>query len=503
MRTVYCYLVSFVNIAIASILQESNTFSPVATRYEDFTPVFGSAALRRHDGKLTEMGGFISILREAGAEIRPVCAAWAITANRLVRADFERLANEFETSLRRAKPDALLLAMHGAQTAEGEDDVEGHILERARKVLGPGKPIVLTLDLHANITRRMVALANAIVGYHTYPHIDMFETGQKAARLLLRICSGEARPTMALRKLPLIIQAEKSQTSSGPMHKLFAAAQQWERSGRAEAVSIFPVQPWMDIGEMGCAVVAVTNNNAKAAQRHADTLARRLWDTKTDYEAELTPVPEAIAKALQMDAGPVVLSESSDSTGSGSPGDSTGVLKHLIKAKLTGPAAIFLVDPAAVAASITAGIAAKVTLRIGGAFDKAHSKPVKVTGIVKLISDGRWIARARGYNTGITTCMGRSVVLEAGHVQILIAERSSMTVDPELFRSHGIEPNYCQIVVVKSPNGFRAAYEPIAKAIFVVDTPGVSTANFSRLRWRRVPRPIYPLDRDTPRPEGL
>lgn len=490
-------------IAIASILQESNTFSPVATRYQDFDPVFGAAAYRRHAGKLTEMGGFISILEPKGVEIAPVCAAWAITANRLIRPDFERLAKDFESNLRRTKPDALLLAMHGAQTAEGEDDVEGHILERARAVLGPDKPIVLTLDLHANITRRMVELANAIVGYHTYPHIDMFETGQKAARLMLRILNGECKPSMALRKLPLIIQAENSQTHRGPMHKLITSAQKLERDGKAEAISIFPVQPWMDIDEMGCAVVAVTNNDPKAAQRHADAIARRLWDGKQEYEVELTPVPEAIEKALALPEGPAVLAESSDSTGSGSPGDSTGVLKHLLKAKLTGTAAIFLVDPAGVDAAISAGIGARVTLNIGGAYDKVNSKPVKVTGIVKLISDGRWIARARGYNTGITTCMGRSVVLESGHVQILMSERSSMTVDPALFRSHGIDPGYCQIVVVKSPNGFRAAYEPIAKAIFVVDTPGVSTANLRKIPFRRVPRPLYPLDADTQRPAGL
>ena len=127
------------------------------------------------------------MLRKSSVEIVPVCAAWAITANRLVRADFERLTGEFESSLRRAKPDALLLAMHGAQTAEGEDDVEGFILQRARSILGADKPIVLSLDLHANITRRMVELASAIVGYHTYPHIDMFETGKKAARMMLRI----------------------------------------------------------------------------------------------------------------------------------------------------------------------------------------------------------------------------------------------------------------------------------------------------------------------------
>lgn len=491
------------NIAIASILQESNTFSPVATYYNDFNPVFGAAALRRHEGKLTEMGGFIDVLRGEGAEIRPVCAAWAITANRMVRPDFERLVAGFEKNLLAARPEALLLAMHGAQTAEGEDDVEGYVLERARAVLGPDVPIVMTLDLHANVTRRMVNLATAIVGYHTYPHVDMFEVGQKAARLLVRILRGDVAPRMALRKLPLIIQAEKSQTSSGPMAALVKQAEKWERSGAAEAVSIFPVQPWMDIDEMGCAVVAVTNGNERAAQRQADTLGRRLWDSKEEYEAELTPVPEAIAQALEMEGGPVVLSESSDSTGSGSPGDSTGVLKHLLKAKLTGPAAIFLVDPAAVATAVDAGIGATVSMKVGGAFDTRNSKPVAVKGVVKIISDGRWVARARGYNTGITTCMGRTVVLEAGQVFLLIAERSSMTVDPELFRSHGIDPVYCKIVVVKSPNGFRAAYAPIAKAMFVVDTPGVSTANLRTLPFRRVPRPIYPLDRDMARPDGL
>ena len=486
-------------IAIASILQESNTFSPVRTHYADFSPVFGTPAYQRHAGKLTEMGGFIDILEAAGVTPVPVCAAWAITANRLVRADFRRLANEFQQHLLAAEPDALLLAMHGAQTAEGEDDVEGHFLELARALLGPRVPIVLTLDLHANITRRMIDLSNAIVGYHTYPHIDMFETGQKAARLMLRILDGSLKPSMAFRKLPLIVPAENSQTYRGPMHQLIQAAQKLEASGKAEAVSIFPVQPWMDIAEMGCAVVSVTNHRPAAAQRQADLLARRLWRDKPKYEVTLTPVPAAIEAALKI-AGPTVLAESSDSTGSGSPGDSTGVLQHLVRAPLTGAAAIFLVDPTAVDTAIQAGIGAEVTMKIGGAFDKKNSKPVKVTGIVKLISDGRWTARAVGYNTGITSCMGRAVVFEVGLVQILIAERSAMTVDPELFRSHGIDPTYCQIVVVKSPNGFRAAYEPIARQIFLVDTPGVSTANLRQLPFVRVTRPIYPLDADTPSP---
>ena len=491
-------------IAVASILQESNTFSPVMTRYEDFSPVFGSAALDRHKGKLTEFGGFLDGLAQAGKRAAPVCAAWAITANRMLRDDFERLLSGFTTHLAEIRrPEALLLAMHGAQTAEGEDDVEGRILAEARRVLGAAIPIVVTLDLHANITRRMIELADAIAGYHTYPHIDMHETGLKAARIAVRILSGEVRPVMSFRKLPLIVPAENMQTTSGPMARLIHRAKAIERQGRAESVSIFGVQPWMDIEEMGGSVVVVTNGNAEFANRYASELARKFWNTRREFDVTLVPVKEAIRRARRIQGQPVVLAESSDSTGSGSPGDSTGVLKELIAARLDQPSAIFLVDPEAVAQASAAGAGATVSLEIGGKFDRVNSQPVRVTGRVRLISDGRWTARARGYNTGIEVQMGRAVVLEVGQVRILMAERSAMTVDPELYRSHGIEPCHMKIVVVKSPNGFRAAYEPIAKAIFLVDTPGVSTANLQTLPFRRIPRPIYPFDKSMRLPYGV
>ena len=250
----------------------------------------------------------------------------------------------------------------------------------------------------------------------------------------------------------------------------------------------------MDIDEMGSSTVVVTDGDSKSARRQARELAARWWKMRKRFEVDLVLPEDAIARALQVDGGPVVFAESSDSTGSGSPGDSTGVLRPLLEAKLQEPAAIFLVDPGAVEKAKAAGVGNTVTMKIGGCYDRRNSKPVKVTGYVRMISDGRWTARARGYNTGIETNMGPSVVLEVGQVRILIASRSSMTVDPELFRSHGIEPIYCKIVVVKSPNGFRACYEPIAKEIFMVDTPGVSTANLKTLPWQKIRRPIHPLD---------
>jgi microcystin degradation protein MlrC len=158
------------------------------------------------------------------------------------------------------------------------------------------------------------------------------------------------------------------------------------------------------------------------------------------------------------------------------------------------PAAIFLVDPPAVRRAIAAGVDAAIRLTVGGTIDRKHSQPVRIVARVRLISDGRWTGRARGYNTGIETSMGRAVVLDVGKIRLLVAERSAMTVDPELFRSHGIEPERMRIVVVKSPNGFRAAYQRIAKKMILVDTPGVSTPRLRTLPYRRVPRPIYPLD---------
>jgi microcystin degradation protein MlrC len=482
-------------VAVAAILQESNTFSPVKTRYEDFSPVFGLAALERHRGKPTEMGGFIDVLSAARVRMAPVCAAWAVTAGRMVRSDCDRLSREFTARLARIiRPEALLLAMHGAQTAQGMDDVEGVFLARARRVLGASVPIVVTLDLHANVTRTMVENATAFVGYHTYPHVDFYETGVKAARLLLRTLAGEVAPRMAFRKLPMIVPAENMQTTGGPMHRLIQRAKHLEQRDRALAVSVFGVQPWLDIQEMGCSVVVVGDGAATRAEAAAESLARQFWRSRREFAVRLTPPARAIRQALRVPGRPVVLSESSDSTGSGSPGDSTGLLKALLAARLGESAAIFLVDPEAVARAIRAGVGNSLSMRIGGKFDRRHSHPVQVTGRVRLISDGRWTPRARGYNTGIETSMGRAAVLEVGAIRILLAERSTMTVDPELYRSHGVEPLDMKIVAVKSPNGFRAAYAPIAQKIFLVDTPGVSTANLRKLPYTRVSRPIYPLD---------
>jgi microcystin degradation protein MlrC len=481
-------------IALASIVQESNDFSPLKTRYENFELAFDNDVLRRHDGALTEMGGFLSVLRGTRRKTKPLCSGWAVTGGRMRRADYQRLSNAFLQRLSRInRPEGLLLALHGAQTAESSDDVAGDLLSASREILGPQIPIVATLDLHANVTESMVRSATVLTGYKTYPHIDLFETGKRGADLLLQILAGTLTPVMRYRKLPMIVPAENMQTTSGPFAVLMQRAGELETSGAAASVSIFGVQPWLDVPEMGCSVVSVTHNDPEASREQADDLAQTFWDTRREFDVTLTPVRRALREALSFD-GPVVLSEPSDSTGSGSPGDSTGVLGPLVEFCSEYPCAIFLVDPDAVKRAIAAGIDAKIAMRVGGSIDRKNSRPVRIAARVRLISDGRWTGQARGYNTGIETCMGRSVVLDVGEIRLLVAERSAMTVDPELFRSHGIAPERMRVIVVKSPNGFRSAYQPIAQKMILVDTPGVSSPKLRTLPYRRVPRPLYPLD---------
>jgi microcystin degradation protein MlrC len=482
-------------IAVASFVQESNDFSPVKTRYEDFNLAWGKAALRRHQDAFTELGGFLKVLSAERRKVEALCAGWAVTAGSIRRQDYKRLATEFRTSLSSvSRPEALLIALHGGQTAESVPDVAGDFLLTARKLLGPRVPIVATLDLHANVTQRLVENATALVGYKTYPHVDLHESGLHAARLLLKILTGEVQPSISFRKLPLIVPAENMQTTSGPFGALMQEAIGYERAGTAEAVSVFGVQPWLDVPEMGGSVVSVTNGDPKSGKKQVDKLARAFWQSRREFEVKLTPVRRAIKEALASVESPVVISEPADSTGSGSPGDSTGLLGLLLEISTTQPSALFIVDPWVVAKAVSAGVGGTIKTEVGGRFDRRNSRPVRIVARVRLISDGRWTAQAAGYNTGVETCMGRSVVLDIGQVRLLVAERSAMTVDPELYRSHGIEPGRMKIVAVKSPNGFRAPYQAIARKIYLVDTPGVSTPNLRALNYKHVPRPIYPLD---------
>ena len=482
-------------IGIAYLIQETNSFSPISTRLEDFGFLTGKVSLEKWERSRTELGAFIDFLSETRMEAVPLFSGWAITQGPIERNEFENMKLKITAQLEQAgKLDGLLLALHGAMCAEGTDDCEGAILELVRNAVGPDLPIVLTLDLHANVTRRIVQLASAVIGYKTYPHVDFYETGRTAGEILSRTLGGKISPVAAMIKIPMIVPAENMQTTAGPMADVLSIGESFRRQHpEILDVSVFGVQPWLDIEEMGCAAVALGDRKQQMAEQCCVQMAREFWKKRRGIDVTLLSPREAIEMALATEGRPVVLSESSDSPTAGSPGDSAEMLRALLDYAPNAAAAVWVRDPVAVERTWGLAAGSLVQLEIGAGFDKINRSPVPIQGVVCSCSEGKFVPKGAVYK-GMLFDMGRTTVLEIGAISILVSEKAVPVVNPELYRSQGVEPEDKKIVIVKSPSNFRAEYAPFAAKIIIVDTPGVSSANIRSLPYRRVPRPIYPLD---------
>jgi len=484
------------------IIEETNTFSPLKCAMEDFRRfhfALGDEVLRI--GFEHELKGFLETT-EADPSVEVLCglSANAVSSGTMDASAWQDLLRIFRESSRSASgADGAYLALHGAMAADGCEDACGALIEALRESLGPDKPLVISLDLHANVTRKMVERAQGIVGYRTFPHTDHRETGQRSARLLLSLVQGGAPyPSIALRKIPMIVPAENSQSSSGPFAELWAEAEKGERAGDSIVTSLFPVQPWLDLADMGCSVVVV-GRDAEAASAEAERLAELFWAKRHAFAVELRTVREIVALASEGEGGgkPFVLSDSADSPGAGSAGDSNYVLKELLAANAQDrlDCLLTMVDGPAVARAIEAGVGRSVELEVGYTLTKGgvYGAPIRITGTVRRIGDGKF-RFSGGSVKGATGNMGRCVVLQIGRISLLLCEYPTFTGDPALYRSMGLEPLEADLVLVKSANQFRADYEPLTPNIYILDTPGASTADVRRLAYRNLPRPFYPFD---------
>ena len=480
-------------IAFGALRQETNTFVPGRSTlqwFHDDHLLFGDEIYSLR-GTRHELAGFLSAMEGSGHTLIPLIAGQAVSGPPCDTETLAWICREFTERVQAAAPDAIFLALHGALVCESDEDAEGALLERLRALVGPDLPIYVTLDMHAHVTARKVRHADAIVGYKTFPHVDLYETGVHAAHLL----AGERRPAVALSKRPMVLPAENHYTTGGgPMDPILAAAVELERSGQALAVSVFPTQPWLDVTDLGFNVVVVSNAGAETTQRMADAVADLAWEQRQRFlDLPLLPPAEAVRRAMAAPQGPVVISESSDGTGAGSPGDSAALLKELLVLRLDKPTYLTITDTAAVARCISAGVGATVTVAVGHAKSPDLGVPVSVTGQVRLISDGHFTFEGENFR-GVVGQMGRTAVLQLGSLSLVITERPAWTFDPAIYRSVGLEPRQAQLVVVKSALQFKDRYAPMAQAIYYADTPGYSTANLATLNWRHVRRPLFPLD---------
>lgn len=485
-------------IGVGGFLHESNTFLGVPTAYESFQAASltrGPGLLARWAGAHHELGGFLDVLDAEEAEAAPLLAAMAIPSGTVSGEAFERIASELLEDLRSAMPlDGVLLALHGATVSETHPDADGELLRRVREAVGPEVPIAVTLDLHANVSPRLISLATATVAYRTNPHLDQRERGQEAASLLLRTLRGEARPVQALETPPLLISISRQHTAGGAARQLYDGITEVMQWPGILSASIAMGFYYADVEEMGASFWAVAEGDEALARRAARHMALRAWEMRGELTGSLPSPEEGVRHARLAARGPVVLMDVGDNVGAGSPGDSTILFKEALRQEARD-ALVILYDPAAAAECAALGPGATVRLRVGGKTDDRHGAPVSLEGVVRVLTDGRFVERQVRHGGWGACDQGLTAVVETadGHTVMLTSRRMAPMSLEQLLHA-GVDASRKRLIIVKGVVAPRAAYEPIAAEILLVDTPGVTADNPRVFPHRRRRRPLYPFE---------
>ena len=482
-------------IAIGEIIQETDSFNPALTTLADFQRnrlLEGQDILSRLDGAWVVDGILEGLEANKGtASPNLVISACAGAGGRIsddVLMYFRsRLLEGFRGS---GAADTLFIALHGAMSSQSVDDTEGYLLQGIREEVGPHPFIALVLDHHANVTREMMTAANLVIGYETQPH-DLPATGRKAAQTLLRISAEGIHPATAWRKIPMIAPQDRFLTTCpGPMQKWFDLARHWEQDPRVVAVSLFPMQPWLDVEQGGWSVVVHTTGHQALAEELADELVDRVWGLREEFwVSERVPPSEAVQITDADTPGLTVISDTGDAVMGGAPGDSTVLLKEMIEQEIQSTIFLPLVDTDGVNEAHRAGVGAHLTMTVGAGISRTFYSPLEITGVVKALSSGFDAETFRGRYK-----LGRTALIEIGGVKLVLTEAPSrVMIDPAMYTHVGLRMEDANAVVLKTGSNFQA-FAPWRKRLVRADTPGVTQSRLQDFPWQKLPRPIFPLD---------
>jgi Uncharacterized conserved protein len=484
-------------ILVAECKQEVSTFNPDLSSYDDFAIRRGREVFEYHRGVRYEVGGALEVFDAApGVETIPTYSAIGITSSgTLSGPGWRRIADEFLAAVRSAPPvDAVYFSMHGALASETELDPEGYLLAETRKILGEDIPIVVSLDLHGILTEKMLEHSDAVVAFHTYPHVDFFETGQRAARLLLRILQGQARPVTAKVDIPALVRGDELITAKGLYGESIRLAQAAEKSPAGLSAGVFIGNPFTDVPELLTYSFAVMDGNAAVASEAALAMAHNFWSHHQWMRVPLVSVEEMTRIAMATTKGTLALVDAADATSSGASGDSNVIVRALKEAGYRGRLLAPIVDAPAVAQAFEAGVGATISTTIGGTRDPGRFTPLPIEARVCMLSDGRVPSESFG---GIWQA-GRTAVLEADNITLVVTSRGVHLYDRSLFYAHGRDPQDFDAVVVKSPHCQHHMYEAWCVRMVNVDAPGSTSANLASLGHTRCRRPVFPLDANVP-----
>ena len=482
-------------VLVAEFKHETNTFCHEKTgkeQYKNRYIKYGKEIIDFFKDTKVELGAFIDASRKENFEIIPAIGANSWPGGPVTRDMFNLVKKNIIDTINKEKNiDAILLSLHGAMVLEDAPDGEGEILEAIRKIVGEDIPIMVSLDLHANITEKMVKNTNGLFPFDNYPHTDMYDRGYEAAINLVRILRKEIKPVIRIKKLPLLSPC--LETDKNPHREFLDMAHHWEENSKVISVSVVTGFPYADIYEGGVTVIAQTNDDIPLAEKIVDQIGKAIMKKHKDFTRKTVSVEEAVRIGMEASEIPVVLADVADNTGAGSPGDGTQILRKLIEMKAKNVGFANIPDPETVEQAIKAGVGTSVNVQLGGKSNYNLGKPIKASAVVKTIADGKFINKGPMCR-GLQSNLGRTVVLDINGIEVIVTERRFQPWDPEIFRRLGIEPTEKQILVVKSTLHYQAAFGKFAKKMINVDAPGLAPANIKFLDLKNIRRPIFPLD---------
>ncbi len=488
-------------IAIGGILHETHSFAEPKTSLAHFQRQalhYGDRMLEALTGARSAIGGMIQGATESAWTLLPTAYGAAMPSGIVVESAYQTILDELLNHLSAAMPvDGVLLALHGAMVTEEHLDPETHILEEVRKVVGSQTPIVVVLDMHGNISPQTTTFADVLVAFDTNPHIDPHARGLESVAIMKRLLEGALKPTAAHVAVPMLLSPQATGTDDLPLRAVHARAAEMESDPCVIAICVMGGFAYADTPNSGASIIVTTNDDAALAEQYAQELAAILWQQRHAALPNFLLPHAAITQALIQPGGPILLVDSADNIGGGTPGDGTDALRAMLDLNVH-EGTIVLADAEAVALCWAAGEQAEVTLAVGGKTDQWHGAPIHVTAVVRKLSSGIFRCElpenhfASFYGT--TVDMGHTVWLRVQGVNIVLTERKTPPFDLAQLRVVGLNPEEQKMIVVKSAVAYRAAYLPIAAAVVEMDCVGLCTANLERFPYVHLRRPLFPLD---------
>lgn len=483
-------------IAIASFEYEGNSLSLRVDTRADFERkglFVGETLLEAAAGKELALTGAIDVLRAAGARLVPIIAAKGGAGGHVEDAFIDFMHERIVEGVAAAMPlDGICLALHGAMIGATEKDPEGALLMALRARIGPAVPIAVSLDLHAHVTARMADNAQIIVGYQTYPHVDAYRTGACTAALLVRAVQGEIHPVTRIRKYNAIVPVLGGATLDGaPMADVAAHARALERDPGVLSVSYFPVQPWLDMPDVGITGLAVTDGDPTQADAVAQLVLDDMWARRRDFELPAMTPDEAVRAAVRR-PGRTLLIDAPDSIGAGASGDSPALLAALLRHAPDVDSVVCLVDPNAAATATAVGQGAMAEFAVGAWQDRRWHQPVTVNATVERLCQGRFTYEG-GPVAGASASLGNTAVLRAGAVRIVVTSHAVYEHTDEHYRACGIDITAMRLVSFKNLMNFRKLLGNGVDFI-ALHGPGGAPLRLQDVDWQHRVRPFWPAD---------